>query len=288
MLWFILSLASAIFKSTEDLFNKKSLEKIDEFLATWGFRGFALFFSLPLLFLIPIPSIDSQFWYALIISGGLNVLIFILYMKAIKSSPLSLTVPMLAFTPLFLLLTSPLILGEFPNTYGLIGILLIVSGAYLLNIKERDKGLLAPFKSLIRERGPVLMLAVAFFWSITVNIDKIGIKHSSPIFWVIAWNMFLFVGLSIIVLIKRRREIRSQFFQNIKTLLPAGLFSILNQLSMWTAVTMTLVPYVISIKRTSTIFSSLYGFFVFKEPFLKTRLLGVIIMVLGVLFITLF
>jgi len=56
---------------------------------------------------------------------------------------------------------------------------------------------------------------------------------------------------------------------------------------MWTAVTMTLVPYVISIKRTSVIFSSLYGFFIFKERFIKTRLLGVVIMVAGVLLISL-
>jgi len=287
MLWFILSLASAIFKSIEDLFNKKSLERVDEFLVTWGFRAFALLFSLPLLFFITIPDIDSQFWYALIISGGLNTFVFILYIKAIRTSPLSVTVPMLAFSPLFLLLTSPLILGEFPNLYGLIGIFLIVFGAYLLHIKEKSKGLLAPFRALIKEKGPTLMLAVAFFWSITANIDKIGINHSSPIFWMITLNMFLFITLSIVVLIKKKERIKSQFFQNIKTLLPAGLFSAFTQFSMWTAVTMTIVPYVISIKRMSVVFSSLFGFFIFKERFLKTRLLGVLIMVLGVLFITL-
>jgi drug/metabolite transporter (DMT)-like permease len=48
-----------------------------------------------------------------------------------------------------------------------------------------------------------------------------------------------------------------------------------------------LVAYVIAIKRASAIFSAIYGFFVLKEHFLKTRLLGIIIMVLGVLFIAL-
>ncbi|MCZ0904811.1 EamA family transporter, partial [Microcoleus sp. HI-ES] len=61
--------------------------------------------------------------------------------------------------------------------------MLIVSGSYLLNIKEKSKGYLAPFKALLDEPGPKLMLIVAFLWSITSNFDKIGVKNSYPIFW---------------------------------------------------------------------------------------------------------
>ena len=53
------------------------------------------------------------------------------------------------------------------------------------------------------------------------------------------------------------------------------------------AINLTLVAYVISIKRTSAIMSSLFGFWLFKEKGIKERLLGVILMVLGVVLITL-
>lgn len=287
-MWFLLSLLTAISEATKDMFGKKGLAKVDEYLVAWGWRAFALPFLLPLLFFISIPKIDSQFWYALLIGGGLNTVTSILYMKAIKISPLSVTVPMLTFTPLFLLATSPFIVGEFPDIYGFIGVILIVAGAYLLNVQERGKGLLEPFKALLKQKGPILMLIVAFIWSVTSNIDKIGVLHSSPIFWVIAVNIFLFLTLSLIMLFKSRKNLKVQISSNAKSLLPIGLFSAIALIFQMTAIQMTLVAYVISIKRTSAIFASLYGFFIFKEHFAKTRLLGVFIMVLGVLFITLF
>jgi uncharacterized membrane protein len=54
-----------------------------------------------------------------------------------------------------------------------------------------------------------------------------------------------------------------------------------------TAINLTLVSYVISIKRTSVIMSVLFGYFIFKEKGLKERLTGTSIMVIGVLSIAL-
>jgi len=53
------------------------------------------------------------------------------------------------------------------------------------------------------------------------------------------------------------------------------------------AINLTLVAYVISIKRLSIIFSVIFGFLLFKEKGFKERLTGAIIMVLGVILITL-
>src|SRR3990167_6087725 len=195
MLWFIFSFLTAFFESLKDVFSKKSLKNIDEYVVSWSLRFFALPFLVPLLFFIEIPSLGNKFWLALLIGGSLNVITTILYMKAIKHSDLSITVPMVTFTPLFLLLTSPLIVGEFPSFFGLIGVLLIVAGSYTLNIKQRHEGYLAPFKALLKEKGPKLMLLVAFIWSITSIIDKIGVQNSSPIFWVIAINIFITLTL---------------------------------------------------------------------------------------------
>ena len=52
-----------------------------------------------------------------------------------------------------------------------------------MNITKISDGLLGPFKALLRKKGPKLMLFVAFLFSITSNIDKIGAQNSSPIFW---------------------------------------------------------------------------------------------------------
>ena len=286
MLWILFSFFTALFESLKDVFSKKSLKNIDEYVVSWSLRFFALPFLVPLLFFIEIPSLGNKFWLALLIGGSLNVITTILYMKAIKHSDLSITVPMVTFTPLFLLLTSPLIVGEFPSFFGLIGVLLIVAGSYTLNIKQRHEGYLAPFKALLKEKGPKLMLLVAFIWSITSNIDKIGVQNSSAIFWVIATDIFIALIMFPIMIYKSRTNMH-QILTNYKALLPIGLFSAIASIFQMIAISLTLVAYVISIKRTSVIMSVLFSHLIFKEEGVKERLLGAVVMVIGVLFIVL-
>jgi len=287
MVWFIFAFLTALFEATKDVFSKKSLKDIDEYVVAWSLPFFALPFLLPLLLFTKIPVLGEQFWLALFTGGSLYAITLILYMKAIKSSDLSITVPMLTFTPLFLLITSPLIVGEFPSIFGLIGIFLIVMGSYLLNINKKSRGYFAPFKALLKEKGPRLMLIVAFIWSITSNIDKIGLQNSSPLFWVIAVDAF--VALLMFPLCKSRGNGKThQIHANLRALLKVGLFGGLTSVCQMTAISLTLVAYVISIKRTSAIMGVFFGYLIFKEKGIRERLVGVIVMVLGVLFITLF
>lgn len=286
MIWFIFAFLSAFFDALKNVFSKINLKTIDEYIVAWSLRFFTLPFLIPLLYLIKIPPLKNQFWIALFIGGSLNVLTTILYMKSIKSSDLSLTIPMVTFTPLFLLITSPLIVGEFPNLLGIIGVLLIVLGSYLLNIKQTTKGYLAPFKALLKEKGPRIMLLVAFIWSITSNFDKIGVQSSSPIFWVIAINTFVTLALFPIMLFKSQKFLK-KIFKNLKSLFSIGLFNGLTLIFQMIAINLTLVAYVISIKRSSAIISVLFGYLVFKEKEVKERLLGTIIMLVGVLLIML-
>jgi len=202
MNWIALSLLTAFCEASKDIFSKKGLRDANVYIIAWAYRLYALPFLIPLLWFIDIPKIQQGFWLALILGGGLNVLTTILYTKSISYSDLSVSVPMVAFTPLFLLLTSPIILGEFPKFMGLVGVLLIVIGSYFLNIKEIKNGFWAPLKSLLKEKGSRYMLMVAFIWSITSNLDKMGIQGSSSIFWAISVNVFIAIAMIPIVILK--------------------------------------------------------------------------------------
>jgi uncharacterized membrane protein len=287
MTWFVLSFLTALCESLKDVFSKKGLANVDEFVIAWALRFFALPFLLPMLFFVKIPALGKQFWPALLIGGSLNVVTTILYMKAIKQSALSLTVPMVAFTPLFILVTSPLIVGEWPNFWGVLGVLLIVAGSYVLNLGERQRGCLAPFRALLQERGPRLMLITAFLWSITANFDKIGVRNSSPLFWSITLAAFAVLVLFPVMLYQSQRAIK-QIPMRLRALLPIGFFGAMTAILQMTAISLTLVAYVIAIKRTSAVMSVVWGHLIFKEKGVKERLVGAGIMVVGVLLISLF
>jgi uncharacterized membrane protein len=286
MSWLIFAALTALCESLKDVFSKRGLKQADEYMIAFALRFFALPFLLPILLFIDIPALNWKFWTALVVGGGMNVFITILYMKAIKASDISITVPMVTFTPLFLLITSPIIVGEFPGGLGIAGIFLIVFGSYMLNISKRKHGFLAPFKALVKEKGPRLMLLVAFLWSITANIDKVGAQNSSAMFWVVSFSLFLFVCMVPVVFLKSKMRI-SQVISGWRSFLPVGMFSGLTSIFQITAITMTLVPYVISVKRTSAVLSVLWGCLFFREKGLKERLLGAVIMIAGVVLITL-
>jgi drug/metabolite transporter (DMT)-like permease len=287
MIWLAFAILTAFFESLKDVSSKKGLASIDEYIVAWVSIVFAAVFLIPVLLCTKIPTLNNQFWVALLIGGSLNVISFVLYIKAIKASDLSLTVPIVTLTPLFLLVTSPLIVHESPGIADAIGVFLIVMGSYVLNLRERHKGYFAPLRAIVREKGSRLMFIVALIWSITSNFDKVGVINSSPLFWSTALYSFLAIGILPIVLYKSRQNL-DQIVPNAKILATIGLFHALAIGFQMVAISYTLVTHVIAIKRTSALISVLFGHFLFKERGLQERLLGAVIMVVGVIVMTLF
>lgn len=286
MLWVLYSLLSAFSLSTADTLSKKGLERADEYSIAWIRLLFSLpYFLLALLF-IEIPKIDKTFWISIIILLPLEIAATILYIKAIKVSPLSLTIPFLSFTPLFLIITSFIILGERPSIPGIIGIILIVIGAYTLNIHELKKpqDLLEPFRAIMKERGSVYMIIVSFIYSITANFGKLAIVHSSPVFFGIVYYLILTAAFTPIALTKSQGRLNIK--GNIFIYLSIGLFIALMVIFHVFAIVLTDVAYMIAIKRTSLVFSVIYGHLIFREGRIGERLLSSAIMVAGVAIIS--
>ncbi len=286
MIYLGFAFLTALFESLKDLTGKLGLGHFNEYFISWALGAISMPMLLPLLFFIEIPELNRAFYLSLFAGGGLNAISLLLYMRAIRISELSVTIPMITFTPLFLLVTSPFMVGEYPSAMGVIGVLLIVFGSYMLNINQRSEGFWAPFRALVKDPGPRLMLLVAFIWSFTANIDKIGVQNSSPLFWSITLTCFLAVALFPPMLIYSRQSPR-QIFRQSKYLVPLGMLNALTLVTQMIAINFILVAYVISIKRGSAILSVVWGYLFFNERGLRARLIGVMIMVAGVFLITL-
>jgi drug/metabolite transporter (DMT)-like permease len=193
---------------------------------------------------------------------------------------MSLTLPLLAFTPLFLIATSYLILGERPTRLGVAGILMISGGSYLLNLHEIRSGWLGPLRSLLREPGARAMLVVALTYSVTSVLGKVGLQHSSPTFFAIFYFVLLSVVFTPISFWKTRPAPSHLVSQPVRFVL-IGFFYFCMILFHYLALESVAVPYMISVKRTSMVFSVLYGWAVFREPHIRQRLLACAVMLAG-------
>jgi drug/metabolite transporter (DMT)-like permease len=287
MSWIVLAGLSALFESFKDVASKRSLPLIDVYMISWVLFAPMLPICLGCLIFGAVPPLNSAFYMALFWGGTLNAIAVVLYVQALKSSDLSLTVPVVTLTPLFMLATSPVLVQESPTGADAVGVLLIVAGAYVLNLRASHQGYWAPFQALLSQPGPRLMLIVALIWSFTSNFDKIGVVNSTPGFWVVSLFSFVAVALTPVVLLKSKRP-----FQQIRSAYPLllliGSFSTLAIIFQMQAVKITHVTQVIAVKRISALFGVVWGHLLFKEKGLRERALGTVLMMIGVLCITVF
>jgi drug/metabolite transporter (DMT)-like permease len=268
-LGFLLSVFVAILESFKDIHSKGILRDYSPLLLMTNMKIFASLFLLPFALLHPQISDYRTFLLVYPINVLLNFFAFYLYFSAIRVSPLSLSLPMLSFSPVLLLFTSRVMLGEEFSGMGILGVFMVFAGSYILNISKIRAGLLEPIKAIFKERGSVYILIVVLIWSITANLDKMGVSSSSPIFW--SFSMSLGLGVLGFLALKLRMSFNFPF-------LYLSLSDTLSTLFQMIAISLIPVPYVISIKRLSVLFSSLWGIIFLGE---EANLMGILFMILG-------
>ncbi|MDP2168750.1 MAG: EamA family transporter [Thermodesulfovibrionales bacterium] len=287
MLWAFLTLISAFTLATADALTKKALGEHDEYMVAWLRFALSLPLLVPLLFFIERPVLDAAFYRAFLIALPLEVLAIVLYTKALKLSPLSLSLPFLSLTPVFLVGFSYLILGERVSLSGAAGILLIAVGGYVLNLRHIGRGVLEPLKAAMRERGALLMTSVALIFCFTAPLGKMAIAHSSPVFFAVTYYIALTSAFFPLALLSARSQgkgfagLLSEFRRPARAMLPVGIPTAVMAVSHMLAMSLTNVAYMIALKRTSLLFSVLYGHFLFREGHLRERFLGTSLMFAG-------
>ena len=300
MLWLLFASLTAFFEACKDATGKQSLKSLDEYSVLFSFMTVGVMCLLPALLLTGgFPALKPNFWWALLVGGSLNILSFTLYVRALKLADLSLTVPLVTLTPLFLLVTSPLIVREWPTWADGIGVVLLVIGSYILNLKtpipDSSAAIApnplrpaagdrphfwAPLQAMARNPGSRLMLCVAFIWSITSNFDKIGVVNSSPLCWALA--LFTVVAGGMVPFILRPGRGLKPLLCQWRLLGMTGGFNAIAIATQMLALPLAPVAQVIAVKRMSALISVLFGHFFFGEKGIKERLTGAAIMVAGV------
>jgi drug/metabolite transporter (DMT)-like permease len=282
-----LAFGTALFESFKDLFSKISLRVVDVYAVAVATHFVQTLVLVPVVFYTGFFIPTENFLWALLAAVIIQFAVVLLYLKALQISDISTSIPFITLTPLFMLISSPIMIGEFPNTAGLFGIVLIVAGTWLINYSKSNKSIFAPFKSLIVNKGSRYMLIVAFLWSITANIDKIGVQESSPVFWAFSKDALLMLLFILLMLWKSEKPFH-QIKKEYKALSLIGFLRAGSAVTQMVAIQFILVSYVIAIKRSSALFVILWGYlFLNEKENMKTKLSGIMVILAGLALIVL-
>ncbi len=287
MLWALAAFVASFSWATADLISKQLMNHRGEnrYHTLWA-RFLAS--NLPMgvaLWLQGIPPIGPHFWWAFptVILG--DTVASICYITALEEAPISLTVPLLSSAPLFMLLTSSLILGEFPSVKGSLGVILVVTGAYLLNLHLAKGGALKPLKELVRSRASRLVLAAAFIFSLDTAFGKMVLQSTNVTFFGLTYCVGMGLAMVPVLIYKTGslplRKMASPPFVALGILFGTGILCFLY------AMGETNIAYVSGVGRLSMVIAVLYGKFFFKEQHIAQRIAGSLVILSGVVLILL-
>lgn len=287
MAWFWVALTCAVSLALADSFTKKYFSNFS------GFSILLIRLALPGLVLLPysivlgLPDVPADFWFLILILVPLEILAMWLYVLSIRDTPLHLSLPYFAFTPVFVILTGYIFLDESVSLGGAVGISLIVAGTYLLNIEHIKKSwanLFAPFTAIFRLRGSILMLLAAFIYSFTAVLSKKAMLYTEPESFGALY--FSLIGLvTLIIIITIQPSVLKKIFEKPGAISLVSILMAVMVVTHFIALSQVETAYMLSVKRTSMIFGMLLGAWMFRDMSFKQHLPAGLVMLVGVILI---
>ncbi len=299
----LLALLATVLTSFLPILNKRILHDARPALVAWAINAF----SLPILalgtFLLTqcqltpfsctthLPQTDSIFLIALLASVVLNWSATLLSTSALAKADASLVSPLLTFNPAFTLLIAWIALRETPGLRETIGVLVILFGAYLLEVEEARTGLLTPLKVLLRGPGTGLAILASALWGTTTVLEKLAIEHMTPPsgpFVALTGTLLMVVFLTLNAFLSSGKtetaeEKRGWYGLRLhpRALLLAILIAGIAPLFGFTAIALGLVGYVTALFKLSAVFTIVWAWLFLGEENIRQRLLGTVVMLLG-------
>ncbi|MEK7705130.1 MAG: DMT family transporter [Myxococcota bacterium] len=219
------------------------------------------------------------------VSVVLNVAANLLFIRAVQIAPLGLTIPFLAFTPVFTGVTALVLLAELPTSMQALGIAGVVAGGLVLATAGGD-GAQSWWHAVRRSRGSLLMLVVAALWSVTGPVDKVALQYASVPVHSLVLTSGVALGLLLLVVLGRRTAELGTALREWRLLGLSVLAAGLGLALQLTAIRELYVSFMEALKRTVGMSAALVnGRIVFAEPVTPRKLVAVALMAVGVVLI---
>lgn len=280
MNWFIYAILSALLiagtdAATKGFFGRTTWPTMALFRMIWWIPVLALTY-----FRTPWPHITVKMLVIVLIALPLELGAMVMYNQAIFLSPLSTTLPFLAFNPIFVTLIAYLTMGETVSLPGMSGIILVAAGAYVIHLDRfRPSDLLAPVRAMFSEPGCWRMIVVSALWSCTAVLGKMGLLEAG-----IGFFPFFFIILSLISgfgLVYWGGANPRLLIERWPVGLLIGLLIGSSVMCHALGVVQIEAAYMVAVKRSHALFGVIFGLIIFKEGLARQRLLGAGLAVAG-------
>jgi drug/metabolite transporter (DMT)-like permease len=287
VLWFGLSVGSALFQVLRNMVMKRLGHALDETINVWGRFTFILPFAAIGLLVEGVPVRQpGVYTYCLLFAvaqiAGTQCLAL-----ALKVAEISLVTALWKLSVVLLVVWGYLALGEEPSRLGVAGVLVSVAGVYLINVSRARLSLWAPLVALVRDPGQRYTLGAALSYAPAVILIKKIALLSNPAFAVFMGYLFCSLLITPWVLYRSARHFR-QLGRHWLGFVGLGAFAALSTQLGTTAYTLTVTSYVEAVKQVEILLALVIGWLAFGEGArIRQIWLGCVVMLAGIVLLIL-
>lgn len=285
--WVLVSLLSAFFQASRIAVTKQLSFSFSAQALTFYVNFASLCITLPLIvWRHNFPLDNPSYLWAVLIGALLSGLGGWAFNYAIKVSEISIVGPLITLTPGFVIVIEWLILGAIPSSMGLLGIALLCIGSYILGLNVLRQHWYTPFLRLFTNHGSRYAVIASICFATASTLGRAAIQLSDPLSFTVMVAMVNPIVLFILFSLLNRNFYREIFGRHARkhvgSLALLGLLFALMRLADQISLSMTLASYAMAVKRMTSVFTVLLGHYLFKEQRVQGKLLGSLIMVVGV------
>src|SRR5574342_174258 len=143
-MWLLLALVAALCQVLRNTVMKRLGHSLDEYINVWGRFTFLLPFAGLFVLWHGVPELKPGFWPACAAFAVCQTVSTMALSKALKLAEISMVTALWKVSLLILVVLGYLTLRERPTLLGIFGILISMSGVYLLNVQRAHISWRAP------------------------------------------------------------------------------------------------------------------------------------------------
>lgn len=249
----------------------------------WALLISVVIYLPPFLYLVPQVAISTEGWHYIAATGLIHALYFFLLGGAYEQGDLSLVYPLArGLGPLLVPILARPFLKEELSWVGVLGILMVAVGIYVLHLKSfSPRKFLEPLR-FINEKPSQLAMMIGISIGLYSVIDKKGVSLVHPFVYI--YLMFLISGMLLTpyMVTKKRESIREEWRRHRRSIIAVAFVDMFTYLLILVAMTISKVSYVASARSVSIIFGTLLGTLLLGEPYGQKRIVGSSLILMGV------
>ena len=293
-MWLAFALVSALFLGLYDVAKKQSLKENAVIPVLWFNTLFCSLLMLPFTLLSAttglldgsifyVPSAGWELHRLLMLKAFIVLGSWIFGYFGMKHLPITLFGPINATRPIIVLLGGLLLFGERLNLYQWIGVIIAVISFYMLSVSGRKEGI-----SFTHNKWVFCVIMATLLGAVSALFDKYLLGRFNNMF-VQAWSNFYQLALMTVILFSMWWPTRHKTtpFQWKWPIIFIAVFLTLADYAYFVSLAQSasMVSIVSMIRRSSVIVSFLCGALLFHEKNLRSKVIDLLLVLLGLFFL---